>query len=280
MFALMAVGFFAGFSGEVNDAALRDAVTLYASFDRAVAADRGGGTLRPSTRLNHETERGQFVFEKGVNGDVFRIAADKGVHGGALECVDVLPRNGRIFFPAEGNIAFKKDGWSGAISVWINTDPNQLLKTSFCDPVQITERGAGNGGIWFDFNDAKPRDLRMGVFPAAPEGGSPIKEDAPNAPIVWVKGVGFRAGDWHHVVINWRNFDSGKDDAHAALYIDGVLQGEVKGQPIAMNWEIDKAGIYFAVGYIGLLDELAVFRRELTPEEIKRLGQQPALMAR
>lgn len=261
-----------------DDKAIRDAVTFYASFDEAVRGDRGGGQLTPDTRFNHPTEKGQFVFEKNIDPKVFRIAKGKGIVGGALEAVDVLPNNGRIFFPAKGNIAYKAGGWSGSVSVWCNTNPDTMLKSSFCDPIQITEKGAGNGGLWFDFNDAKPRDLRHGAFPMVPVGGKPIGESDPNAPMVRVPGIGWKAGDWHHVVLTWKNLDTGKDDAVTALYIDGKLIGEVKGRAIAMGWNIDKAGIYVAVGYIGLLDELATFNRALTADEVVRLHKEPVLL--
>jgi hypothetical protein len=262
-----------------EDEAMLKAVAFYASFDEEVKADKGGGERTLSTRFNHDTEKGQFVFEKGFNDKAFRIAKDKGISGGALECVDVLPRNGRIFFPAKGNIAFNKGGWGGAVSVWINTDPDKLLKTKFCDPIQITEKGANNGGIWFDFNDAMPRDMRHGAFPAVAEGQTPIKEDDPKAPMVRVPKVGFKNGDWHHVVLSWKNFDTGKAEAVSALYVDGKLIGEIKDREIGMNWDVNKAGIYVAVNFIGLLDELAVFERPLTAEEIARLHDQPGLLA-
>ena len=88
-------------------------------------------------------------------------------------------------FPAKDNLAFKKGGWGGAVSVWINTDPNTLFYTKFSDPIQITHQGDNNGGIWFDFNDAKPRDMRMGVFPAVARARSaPEKDDADGTPMV------------------------------------------------------------------------------------------------
>src|SRR5262245_19073899 len=102
---------------------LHQAVTFYASFDEKVAGDFGGGELSPRTRMNHETEAGKFVFQPGANEKVFTIAAGKGIHGGALAPTDVLPRNGRIFFPAKGNIGYKPGGWGGAASFWLNTDP-------------------------------------------------------------------------------------------------------------------------------------------------------------
>jgi hypothetical protein len=261
------------------DDALRRAVTFYASFDDSAKGDLGGGERTLSTRFNDEKEKGKFVFEKGHDAKVFRIAPGKGVQGGALEVVDVLPRNGRIFFPAKGNLAYQKGGWGGSVSVWINTDPDKLLKTRFCDPVQITEKGALNGGIWFDFNDAKPRDLRLGVFPALKPGDKALTESDPNAPLVPVKGVGFKSGDWHHVVLTWQNLDSGKADARATLFIDGKHIGEIKDRNLAMSWDLERTGIYVAVNYIGLLDELALFNRPLTAAEVQALHRTPGLLA-
>jgi hypothetical protein len=275
--SLVAAALAAVWAQEADEAALHKAVTLYASFDDAVRADFGGGELTFSTRTT--PEKGKFAFEKGFNEKVFRIAKDKGIAGSCLEATDILPKTGRIFLPASGNIAFKKGGWGGALSVWINTDPNKLLKTGFCDPIQITQKGANNGGIWFDFNDAKPRDMRMGVFPAVPEGKKGVGESDPNAPMVRMKDIGFKSGDWHHIVITWQNFDTGKKDALAVLHVDGKRIGEVKDYEIAMDWEIEKAGIYVAVNYIGLLDELALFNRPLTAAEVTQLHQKPGLLS-
>jgi hypothetical protein len=275
LFVLLAA--FARAEGEAGETALHKAVTLYASFDEEVRADTGGGKLALKTRFNHPTSKGKFIFEDGFSSKAFRIVKSKGIHGGALECIDVLPNNGRIFFPARGNLAYRKGGWQGAVSVWIKTDPDKLLKTKFCDPIQITQKGANDGGIWFDFNDAKPRDLRIGVFPTV-MGGKALSESDPKAPMVRVKGVGFTANAWHHVVLTWRNLDTGKTDAVASLYIDGKRIGQVADRDLAMAWDIDHAGIYIAVNYIGLLDELALFGRELTQAEAALLHAKPGVL--
>lgn len=255
---------------------LKKAVTFYASFDESLEADFAAGGRTLHTRFNHESDKNKFVFEKGFDKKLFRLSA--GIHGGALEAVDVLPRNGRIFYPAKHNLAFRKGGWGGAVSVWVNTDPDMLLKTKFCDPIQITEKGALNGGIWFDFNDARPRHLRHGAFAAVKAGEKPPSEDDADAPMVRVPMPGFKSGAWHHVVLSWKNFDTGKKDAVSAMYIDGKLIGEIKDRAIAMDWNVDKAGIYVAVNYIGLLDELAVFGRALTAGEVAALARWPGLL--
>ena len=266
-------------SGRVDENNIRKAVTFYASFDESLKADYGAGERAPHTRFNHPTEKGQFIFEKDINEKVFTIAKSKGIAGGALEVVDVLDKNGRIFYPAKGNIAFKKDGWSGSVSMWCKTDSDKLLKTKFCDPVQITQKGANNGGLWFDFNDAKPRDLRHGAFSMIPDGQKGIGEDDPKAPMVRVSGIGWKANDWHHVVLTFKNLDTGKPDALTAIYIDGKLIGEVKDRAIAMGWDIEKAGIYIAINYIGLLDEFALFDKALTGEEVSHLHKNPELLS-
>jgi Concanavalin A-like lectin/glucanases superfamily len=266
-----------------RNADLIKSVSFYASFDTAVEGDFGGGALTPSTRANHKTEKGAFVFAKGFPEKAFRIAAGKGIAGGALEAVDVLPDNGRIFFPARGNIAYRKGGWGGTVSMWISHDPDKQLKTRFCDPVQITQKGAGDGAIWFDFNDAQPhRNLRMGTFPAVAEGRPQIRESREAfSPMVWIDRPGLKLGEWRHVALVWRSFDTGRNDARAALYLDGKLVGEIreKDYPISMDWDLDKTGIYVVVNYIGLIDEFALFNRALTEDEISVLRTQPAVLS-
>lgn len=260
-----------------DEAAVRKAVTLYLSFDDAVKADHGGGSL--SFRMREgEPGKGPYTFSDGYPEKVFAVARDKGVHGGALEVKDVLPKNGRIFIPSKDNLAFKKGGWGGAVSFWMKTDPETLLKTKFCDPFQITQKGANNGGIWVDFNDKKPRDFRMGVFPAAKEGQEPLKEDAADAPLVKLANPGFKASDWHHVVVSWTNLDTGRKDGHAVLYLDGKAVGEIKDRELSMDWDVEKAGVYIGVNYIGLIDEFAVFGRGLTGEEVTLLQRTPGLL--
>lgn len=255
------------------------AVSLYASFDSAVAADfaRGGKTLQ--TRFDHPTAKGEFEFQAGYDQRINQIVPT-GIHGGALQVTDVLPLRGRMFFPAQDNLAYRVGGWGGAISFWLNTDPNTLLKTPFCDPVQITEKGANDGGIWCDFPDRQPRDFRLGAFPAALPGENPISEDAPDAPLVRVERIGFQVGRWHHVVLSWDRFDTGQADAVAVLYIDGQEQGRLTNRELGMRWNLEKTGIYVGVNYIGLLDELAIFDRCLTAAEVGLLKEKPELLAR
>lgn len=257
---------------------LAESVTFYASFDEEVRADFAKGQKTLDTRFNHPVEKNQFVVEKGHDQKLFRIVKGRGVAGGAFTAIGTLPRNGRVFFPAKDNIAFKPGGWSGSLSLWCRTDPDMLIETKFCDPVQITQKGrttAGCGSI----STMRSRDLRHGAFSLVPEGKKGVGEDDPNAPMVRVPKIGWKADDWHHVVLTWENLDTGKANARTALYIDGKLIGEVKDRAIAMDWDIEKAGIYFSINYIGLLDEFAIFDRELNADEVRSLHAKPGLLS-
>jgi len=46
-----------------------------------------------------------------------------------------------------------------------------------------------------------------------------------------------------------------------------------------MDWDLDKAGIYLAVNFIGLIDEFAIFNRPLTAEEIELLRTKPGVLS-
>jgi len=274
---LLAIGLLFS-TGRADELEIRKAVTFYASFDETVKGDVGGGDLHAGTRFPHPTEKGQFLFEKGIDANVLKVAKGKGIAGGAFEATDVLPKNGRIFFRVKGNLAYKKDGWSGSASLWCNTDPNRLIKAKFCDPLQITENNYDNGALWFDFNDAKPRDLRFGAFTALSPGKKAIAETDSKAPMIRMPRMGWKAGEWHHVVLTFQNLDTGKPDAVTALYIDGKRIGEVKNQAIAMGWDVEKAYVYLSLGYVGLLDEFALFDRALKPEDVALLHEKPDLL--
>lgn len=259
--------------------AIQKSLSFYASFDRKIVGDSGGGELGVWTRSDDPERKGSYLIREEYPKEAFRIV-DDGKHGGCLEAVKVLPRRGRLFFAAKGNIGFRQGGWSGSVSFWLKTNPDTMLKTRFCDPIQITQKRAHDGALWIDFPDSKPRDLRLGAFTALSQGEKPLKESDPLAPLIRVNKIGFQKDEWHHLAMTWRNLDSGKADATVALWIDGKKLGELKDRNIAMKWDVEKAGIYFAVGLIGQMDELAIFRRELTPAEVATLHKDAGLVSR
>ena len=254
--------------------ALRKAVSFYASFDEAIQGDCGGGDLTLSTRYEHETEKGNYVFEQGFDKEGVRIAKGLGIHGGALEFFKPLPRKGMLFLPARGKLAAQQGGWGGAVSVWLKPAPN----TPFCDPAYITQKRWNDGGLWFDYNHDKRGDFRMGAYPALAAGQKPPEPDDPHPSMLRLKENVLKNDAWNHVVMTWSNCDTGKKDGRASLYIDAKHVGEVKDIDLRMGWDLDQTRIYLGFFYIGLMDELAFFHRPLTAEEVMLLHTKPDVL--
>ena len=55
------------------------------------------------------------------------------------------------------------------------------------------------------------------------------------------------------------------------FYVDGKAQGASEGISEAFSWDMSTATIRLGVNYVGLWDELAVFSRALSEEEVTTL---------
>jgi hypothetical protein len=71
-----------------------------------------------------------------------------------------------------------------------------------------------------------------------------------------------------HVVMTFTRFNTGRDDAVANLYLNGKLEGTIQKRVQTFTWDPSKAAIMLGLSYIGLFDDLAVFDRALTAEEV------------
>ena len=120
----------------------------------------------------------------------------------------------------------------------------------------------------------------MGVFPDSnvwnPEALKQDKIPESKLPIVRAKGQHFGRDRWTHVVMIFSGFNTDGTGATANLYINGDLQGTVKDRRQVFTWDLSKATIRLGLGYVGLLDELAIFNRALNVDEVQTLYKLPA----
>jgi hypothetical protein len=178
-----------------------------------------------------------------------------------------------IFYRAENNVAYSPAGWTGTISFWLSLDPAQDLEPGFCDPIQITDAAYNDAAIWVDFTRDNPRQFRLGVFGdlAAwnPEDIPPDKNPTFTNRLVAVDQPPFARGQWTHVAITHEGLGGGQGAAR--LYLNGKLQGEATGIAEPFTWDVAKAAIRLGVNYAGLYDEIAIFSRPLTEQEIQTL---------
>jgi hypothetical protein len=58
------------------------------------------------------------------------------------------------------------------------------------------------------------------------------------------------------------------------MYVDGQLHGTLKGRQ-TLSWDPDKTAIMLGIAYVGEFDELSLFDRALSAEEVRQLHELP-----
>jgi hypothetical protein len=77
------------------------------------------------------------------------------------------------------------------------------------------------------------------------------------------------------VVVTFANINSGAADGRGTLYLDGKKQGTFSGWNNTFNWDVSKSALTLGLAYVGFLDDLAIFDRELTDEEVRAVHSLP-----
>ena len=209
---------------------------------------------------------------------VVSIARGEGKVGDALRFHRKAPEI--VFFQGERNFSYAKSNWSGTVSFWLRLDPDTDLAPGYCDPVQITPREWNDAALWVDFSkDERPRHFRLGAF-ANRAVWDPNKRNydalpAGERPVATVTRPPFSRDRWTHVVFTFANFNTGKKDGVAALYLNGEPQGTVSAWEQTFSWEPAKVIAMLGISYTGLFDELAFFNRSLTAAEVGQLFALP-----
>ena len=249
--------------------ALAGSLTFHASFDNGVDADRAAGDPRLYTAPSYEE---QDQAEPGLGNPTVSLAEDAGRFGHALRFAE---RNQHaIFYRADGNVGYSPESWSGTVSFWLRLDPATDLAPGFCDPIQITDAAYNDAAIWVDFTAENPRQFRLGVFGDVevwnPDGLGPNDNPAFTERLTVVDDWPFAGDRWTHVAVTYAGL--GRPGATATLYLDGErVPGDADDVDEPFTWDIDRGAIRLGVNYTGLFDELSLFDRPLTDDEVRAL---------
>ncbi len=257
-------------SAEPSREALAKSLAFHAPFDgdAKAAFARGDPRIYTAPKMALKDQR------VGLTSGNVSIAKGKGRFGDALEFRK--KEQPAVFFLGDGNMPYAKENWSGTVSVWLSLDPDEDLEPGFADPIQITEREWNDGAFFVDFSkDDKPRHFRLGAF-ADRTVWDPKKREwdvvpVAERPMVDVGRKVFGRGRWTHVAFTFSRFNTGRDDGRAKLSIDGEPVGDLSARRQTFTWDPKKTVIWLGLSYIGLMDDLAVFDRELTAEEVRTL---------
>lgn len=253
--------------------ALRKALTFHASFDSGTLADfaLGEKKLLHAPSMSKRAEAKPGLPE---SGEVV-IATGEGKYGNALRFKK--KKSSLVFFEATRNFPYAASNWNGTVSFWLSLDPETELEPGYTDPIQITPRAWNDAAFFVEFGkDEKPRHFRLGAY-ADFKVWNPENRDwnaIPWAekPLVSVERPPFAKGKWTHIVFTFENFNTGKPNGVATLYLDGQRQGQVSPRVQTFTWDPAKTAIMLGLSYIGLWDELSVFDRALSAEEVKELN--------
>ena len=253
---------------------LADALTFHAPFDASADAGFGKGDLRIHAAPGGKLEQAR----PGLPSAAVHLARKSGRYGGALAFTDKTTT--RVLYKAENNLRYGRDDWNGTLSFWLRLDPERDLKPGFCDPIQVTDKTWNKAALWVDFSkDEVPRHFRYGAF-ADFEVWNPTNrkfDDIPQKERPWivVERPPFSSRKWTHVVMTFSGFNRKGTGGVARLFLDGELQGELKDRPQVFTWDVSKTMIFLGIAYIGLMDDLALFDRALTPSEVGLLHRLP-----
>ena len=247
-------------------------LVFHSTFDDTTDANLSTGDGRVFTASSPSREK----VSPGNQMETVRIAKGEGKFRDALKFSGGT--DGVLFYPGV-EFGFREQDWTGTVSFWLQLDPNKDLEPGYCDPIQITERTWNDAAFFVDFDKTLPRDFRLGVFPDVKtwNPGDTKWEDVPASqrPMVTVKKPPFAADKWTHVCFTWEGINpSETSNATCKLFLDGELQGTIR-RPMAFTWDLDKVAMMIGIQYIGLIDDLAIFKSPLSPEEVKIIFDYP-----
>jgi len=251
---------------------LRKALSFHASFDNDADADfaRGDRAIWQATSMNMRN-----AASKGLptTGEV-QQEKTSGRFGGAI--IFSKSTGPMVFYQTDKNFPAPVRNWSATVSFWLSTDPQNGLLEGFCDPIQITSKQWDDAAMFVEFEKrASGIPFRLGVY-ADKKVWNPTGrnfDDIPMAerPLAAVEKPPFAKGRWTHVAFSLANFNTDQPNGTAILYLDGIQVGELASRVQTFTWEPQQAAAMLGLNYIGWMDDLAFFDRELSAEEITAL---------
>ena len=249
---------------------LGEGLLFHASFDHGPDADfaRGDDVLYTASSYD-ELDRAT----PGIGNPDVAIAAGAGRFGDALQFA--RKNLHAIFYRAPGNMAYTASEWSGTISFWLSLDPAVDLAPGYCDPIQLTDSAYNDAAIWVDFTNENPRQFRLGMFgdlsewnpDEVPPSDNPFFMDR----LIAVDDPPFESGQWTHVAITFSGINTASGGT-ANLYLNGSAQPKtMEGLNEAFTWDASRGEFRLGINYVGLFDELSIFDRSLSADEVGEL---------
>lgn len=246
---------------------LRESLTFATTFDNGLDADFAKG----DAKLYSAPDAGsRMAGTPGLPpGDAVKLDTEGGRFGGALDFSKATKQV--VFYQGATNLAYQAKEWNGTASFWLRLDPDKDLAVGSSDPIQFVAQTLTDGTMSVEFTKGPaPRHFRYTIQAdqkiAMPSGGHPV---------VQVGKEAFSSDRWTHVVFTFEHANSGMKDGIGKLYLNGELAGTLVGFNNTLHWNPEQSVLNLGLSYVGGLDEVAIFDRALSAEEIRMLHYLP-----
>ncbi len=268
--ALVCAAALVGTTAAEKRGSLGDALVFHASFDKVLDAEKAGGDAKlywaPKYGFPPKAEAGLPASK------VVTHEKEGGIKGGYLRFQKKADE--MVFFQAKGNMPYNTSNWSGTVSFWLKLTPDEDLAPGFTDPIQITPRAWNDAAFFVEFSkDEVPREFRLGAYADFKVWNPENKkwEDIPMAekPLAPVVRPPFKRDSWTHVAFTFENFNTGKANGVATLYLNGEKRAGLTARTQTFTWDIEKTLVMLGLSYVGAWDELAIYNRALSAEEVR-----------
>ena len=256
MFFAVSLALSCGGPEKVIEEKLSNHILFFSNFEKGVdALSSAGSTLAEidGALTTHHITNGVGETEKTSDG---YISFSKG--------------SGALVYKGKDNFPYKENkSWSGSVSFWMGVDPKTDLMANYPEPFHIGKKW-DDAVIFVDFDKKNaPLSLRFGCYP---DKSGKVTDEMVQQRVIRVEGVNWKNTEWHHVVISWANFNSGKANGEWALYVDGKEKGRKRNLKQDLSWGPGSRNVRFNhYRYTGKIDEIAVFDIALDPADAEYL---------
>lgn len=251
--------------------ALSKALTFHASFDHGFDADFSLGGKEAKTRGK------SGLVPTTANEDLQQLAQG-GRFGGCLH----FPKKGanRPQFNGAQVLHYNDSDWSATVSIWLKLDPDKDLEPGYCDPVQIVGDDTKKGFIFLEWSkNETPRFFRFAVRPLLhlwnPNNIPWDQLAVDKRPMVQVARAPFSREQWTHAVFSLEHLNHRGLQPSAHLYLNGQKAGSITGWDLTFGWNPNAVELVLGASYIGHMDDLAIFNKALSPDEVATLHGLP-----
>lgn len=249
--------------------ALKTSLVFHASFDSSLNADFSTGDKTCVIK------KGKDLVPCDFNDDV-KLARDAGKFGACLH----FPKKGvtRPQFSGVNMLGYNDKSWNATVSLWLKLSPDQDLEPGYCDPLQIVGDDGKKGFIFLEWSkDETPRFFRYAIRPLFhiwnPTNVQWADIPFEKRPMVQVAKAPFNRDAWTHVAFTLDQVNAKPGKPSGSLFINGKLQGRIENWDLSFAWAPESVAMVLGAAYVGHMDDLAIFNRALTDQEVTQLFQ-------